>query len=111
EVVPLSFKKKYMLRSKERSSGLVRMKPEIRARVSFDRINFMDDSYPIADRFDVVFCRNVIIYFERRVQESIILKLCEHLRPGGTLILGHSETLTGMEMPLRALAPTIYERS
>jgi chemotaxis protein methyltransferase CheR len=111
EVVPLSFKKKYMLRSRERSSGLVRMKPEIRARVSFDRINFMDDSYPIADRFDVVFCRNVIIYFERRVQESIIRKLCAHLRPGGTLILGHSETLTGMEMPLRALAPTIYERS
>lgn len=111
EVVPLSFKKKYMLRSKERSTGLVRMKPEIRARVSFDRINFMDDSYPIADRFDVVFCRNVIIYFERRVQESIIRKLCEHIRPGGSLILGHSETLTGMEMPLRAVAPTIYERN
>jgi chemotaxis protein methyltransferase CheR len=111
EIVPLSFKKKYMLRSKDRASGLVRMKPEIRSRVSFDRINFMDDAYPTADIFDVVFCRNVIIYFERRVQESIIRKLCEHLRPGGSLILGHSETLTGMEMPLRGVAPTIYERN
>lgn len=111
EAVPLSFKKKYMLRSRDRASGLVRMKPEIRARVSFDRINFMDAAYPTAEIFDVVFCRNVIIYFERRVQESIIRKLCEHLRPGGSLILGHSETLTGMEMPLRGVAPTIYERN
>ncbi len=111
EAVPLSFKKKYMLKSKERERGLVRMKPEIRARVCFARINFMDDRYPVSEQFDVVFCRNVIIYFERRVQESILRKICARLRPGGWLILGHSETLTGMEMPLRGVAPTIYERT
>jgi chemotaxis protein methyltransferase CheR len=110
EVVPLSFKKKYMLRSIEREKSLVRMKPELRARVSFDRINFMDERYPVGDAFDVVFCRNVIIYFDRQVQESILRKLCDHLRPGGWLILGHSETLTGMDMPLKSVAPTIYER-
>jgi chemotaxis protein methyltransferase CheR len=109
-VVPMSFKKKYMLRSKSKDEGLVRMKPEIRARVSFARINFMDDSYPVSEVFDVVFCRNVIIYFERRVQEAILKKLCAHIRPGGWLILGHSETLTGMNMPLRSVAPTIYAR-
>ncbi len=70
----------------------------------------MDDSYPVTKALDVVFCRNVIIYFDRRVQESILRKLCAHIRPGGWLILGHSETLTGMEMPLRGIAPTIYER-
>lgn len=109
-VVPLSFKKKFMLRSKDRDRSLVRMKPEIRSRVVFERINFMDDRYPIREAFDVVFCRNVIIYFERQVQESILRKLCSHIRPGGWLILGHSETLTGMDMPLRGVAPTIYER-
>jgi len=110
EVVPMSFKKKYMLRSKEKDRGLVRMKPEIRAHLRFARINFMDDSYPVDDTFDVVFCRNVIIYFERAIQESILGKLCTHLRPGGWLILGHSETLTGMNLPLRGVAPTVYER-
>jgi chemotaxis protein methyltransferase CheR len=110
EVVPMSFKKKYMLRSKAQDKSLVRMKPEIRSRVSFARINFMDDSYPVAETFDVVFCRNVIIYFERAIQEAILKKLCAHIRPGGWLILGHSETLTGMSMPLRGVAPTIYER-
>jgi chemotaxis protein methyltransferase CheR len=110
EIVPLGFKKRYMLRSKEKGSALVRMKPEIRARVTFERVNFMDDAYPVTKALDVVFCRNVIIYFDRRVQESILRKLCAHIRPGGWLILGHSETLTGMEMPLRGVAPTVYAR-
>jgi chemotaxis protein methyltransferase CheR len=110
EVVPMSFKKKYMLRSKEQDRNLVRLKPEIRSKVSFARLNFMDAAYPVSEAFDVVFCRNVIIYFERAIQEAILKKLCAHIRPGGWLILGHSETLTGMSMPLRGIAPTIYER-
>lgn len=110
DVVPMSFKKKYMLRSKDKDKALVRMKPEIRSRISFARINFMDDSYPVSETFDVVFCRNVIIYFERAIQEAILKKLCRHIRTGGWLILGHSETLTGMSMPLKGIAPTIYER-
>jgi len=110
DVVPLSFKKKYMLRSKDKDKSLVRMKPEIRARLSFDRINFMDERYSVSEDFDVVFCRNVIIYFDRQVQEAILRKLCAHIRPGGWLVLGHSETLTGMSMPLKGVAPTIYER-
>jgi chemotaxis protein methyltransferase CheR len=109
EVVPMSFKKKYMLRSKAKDQPLIRMKPEIRARIGFARINFMDEAYPVKEFFDVIFCRNVIIYFERKIQEAILKKLCVHLRPGGWLILGHSETLTGMDMPLRGVAPTIYQ--
>ncbi len=108
--IPMSYKKKYLLRSKDPSAALVRIKPELRAKVSFMRINFMDDRYPIDEVFDVVFCRNVIIYFERKVQEEILGKLCRHVRPGGWLILGHSETLTGMNLPLKGVAPTIYAR-
>ncbi len=109
-VVPMSFKKKYMLRSKDSSRSLVRVKPEVRSRVSFARINFMDGYYDVGQSFDVIFCRNVIIYFERRIQEEILRKLCEHIRPGSWLILGHSETLTGMDMPLKGVAPTIYQK-
>ena len=108
--IPMSYKKKYLLKSRDASKALVRVKPELRAKVSFARINFMDEHYPVEGLFDVVFCRNVIIYFERKVQEAILGKLCGHIRQGGWLILGHSETLTGMDMPLRSVAPTVYSR-
>lgn len=110
EPVPASYKKKYLLRSKDKTQAQVRVKAELRAKVSFARINFMDDSYPIEGLFDVVFCRNVIIYFERKIQELILGRICRHIRPGGWLILGHSETLTGMNLPLKGVAPTIYSR-
>ena len=108
--IPMSYKKKYLLKSKNKDLSLVRIKPELRRRVSFARINFMDDRYPIEGMFDVAFCRNVIIYFERKTQEAILRKICGHIRSGGWLILGHSETLTGMDMPLKSVAPTIYAR-
>lgn len=111
EPIPMSYKKKYLLRSKDHGAGLIRVKPALRAKVSFARINFMDDRYPVEQTFDVVFCRNVIIYFERQIQEAILGKLCGHIRSGGWLILGHSETLTGMSLPLKSVAPTIYARS
>ncbi|MDP3176959.1 MAG: CheR family methyltransferase [Spirochaetaceae bacterium] len=110
DVVPMSYKKKYMLRSKAREPAQVRMKPEIRSLVRFVRINFMDDLYPVDAEIDVVFCRNVIIYFERATQEAILGKICAHIRIGGWLLLGHSETLTGMDLPLANVAPTIYRR-
>jgi chemotaxis protein methyltransferase CheR len=110
EAVPTSFKKRYMLRSRDHVQALVRMKPEVRARVHFARINFMDERYAVDSEFDVIFCRNVIIYFERKVQERILRRLTSHLREGGWLVLGHSETLTGMDIPLRGIAPTIYSR-
>jgi chemotaxis protein methyltransferase CheR len=108
--IPLSYKKKYMLKSRDASKALIRVKPELRDKVSFARINFMDETYAVDGQFDVVFCRNVIIYFERQTQELILRRLCSHIRPGGWLILGHSETLTGMEMPLKSVAPTVYSR-
>jgi chemotaxis protein methyltransferase CheR len=108
--VPPGFKRKYLLRSKDASKVEVRIKKELRDKVEFIRLNFMDDRFPFDGKFDVIFCRNVIIYFDRPTQERILGHMCEYLRPGGNLILGHSETLTGMSMPLRSLAPTVYER-
>jgi chemotaxis protein methyltransferase CheR len=108
--VPPSYKKKYMLRSRDPGTQEVRIKKELRDKVEYLRLNFMDEIFPFEGTFDVIFCRNVIIYFDRATQERILGHMCRYLRIGGNFILGHSETLTGMNLPLRGLAPTIYER-
>ena len=108
--VPQEYRRRYLLRSKDRSANLVRVKPELRDLVIFHRLNLMHDEYGIRDRFEVIFCRNVIIYFERPTQYRLLRHLYEYLVPGGYIFLGHSETLTGMDLPLRTVAPTIYKK-
>ncbi len=110
EPVPLDYKKRYLLRSKDPAKRQVRVKAELRSRIEFRRLNFMDESFGFSDRFDVIFCRNVIIYFDRPTQERLIRKFYDRLIPRGFLFLGHSETLTGMSIPLRSVAPTVYQR-
>jgi chemotaxis protein methyltransferase CheR len=104
------FKKRYLMKSKDRSRHLVRIAPEIRDRVTFFHLNFMDTDWPVKEKLDVVFCRNVLIYFERQTQQMIIERLCRHIKPGGYLFIGHSESLAGMDLPVRHVAPTIYQR-
>lgn len=105
-----ALRKRYFLRSRNRDDELVRVRPELRSRVNFHRLNLMAPRFPIRDRFHVIFCRNVIIYFERPRQEALLRKLYEYLEPGGYLFLGHSETLAGMDLPVESVAPTVYRR-
>jgi chemotaxis protein methyltransferase CheR len=86
------------------------MTPEIRELVNFDRLNFMDESYAIAEPFDIIFCRNVIIYFDRPTQQQVVSRFWDCLRPGGYLFTGHSETLNGLVTGLSSVAPTIYRK-
>lgn len=109
--IPLPLKKKYLLRGNSNSLGLVRLVPEIRKKVAFRRLNFMDEDYAITDAMDVVFCRNVIIYFDRPTQQIVLSRLCRHLRPGGFLFMGHSETLNGFHLPLQQVATTVYRKN
>jgi chemotaxis protein methyltransferase CheR len=106
--IPEEFKKKYLLRSKDSSRGLVRVAKSVRDRVTFRRINFMHDDFGFGTRMDVVFFRNVLIYFERRRQEAIIGKIAGHLAPWGHLFIGHSETMLGMDLPLAPVANSVY---
>jgi chemotaxis protein methyltransferase CheR len=108
--VDMELKKRYFLRSKASSADLVRLKPEIRRKVSFKRLNFMDASFAMPHDFDIIFCRNVIIYFDKPTQETLIGKFCTHIKSGGFLFLGHSETIMGMNLPLKTLIPTVYCR-
>jgi chemotaxis protein methyltransferase CheR len=111
EGIPLNLKRKYLLRSKDRTNPTVRIIQELRQRVSFERLNFMDNSYNVADQFDVIFCRNVLIYFDRQTQERVINKLCSKLRSGGFFFLGHSESITSLNVPLTQIKPTIFRRN
>ena len=110
EMLPINLKKKYLLRSKDRSNPTVRIIPDLRRKISFTRLNFMDNQYNVPDSFDIVFCRNVLIYFDRETQEKVINKLCSKLKPNGFFFLGHSESITNFDVPLRQLRPTIFRK-
>jgi len=110
DIVPLAQKKKYLLKGKDTSNPQVRIIPEIRSKTSFQRLNLMDENYDVPGVFDVIFCRNVLIYFDRETQEKVISKLCRHLRKGGYFFLGHSESITGYDLPLKQLRPTMFQK-
>ena len=105
--IPHAFKKEYLLRSKEKGTNLVRIGPDIRRLVRFRRLNFMEN-FGFQEKMDVIFCRNVIIYFDHPTQKIVLNRFCDHLSKGGYLFIGHSESLAGMTLPLRQVAPTIY---
>jgi chemotaxis protein methyltransferase CheR len=71
----------------------------------------MDDDYAVKDRFDVIFFRNVMIYFDRSTQEAVIRKLCRSLAPGGYLFAGHSESLAGLNVPLKPVKVSVYRKT
>jgi chemotaxis protein methyltransferase CheR len=110
ETVPGGFKRKYLLRSKDPVRNLVRIVPELRSKMVFRRINFMEEDYGIREPIDIIFCRNVIIYFDRSTQEKLLRRLSSHIFPGRYIFMGHSETLSGMNLPLSPMAPSVYRK-
>lgn len=112
EVNPVApqLRRKYFMRSRQPGSERVRVVPELRRSIEFRRLNFMDSDYGIIEKADAIFCRNVIIYFDRPTQERILLKLSNCLVPGGYMFVGHSETLHDMNLPLEPVAPALYRR-
>lgn len=109
-IIPLETKRKYFLKSKDRTNPTVKVVADLRKRVRFGRLNFMDTYYDVPETFDAVFCRNVLIYFDRETQEKVINKLCDKLRPDGYFFLGHSESIMNMDVPLKQVKPTIFKR-
>lgn len=109
-VIPMPLRKQYLLRSKDKSKNLVRIVPALRSLVTFQRLNFLDDSFRLSDAMGIIFCRNVLIYFDRHTQEQVLRKLCRCLVDGGYLFTGHSETLHNMNLPLDQVASTVYRK-
>ncbi len=110
EPVPLELRRRYLLRSKDRTKHLVRVSPQLRHQVTFRPLNLMDQDYHFDEPLDIVFCRNVMIYFTRPKQQTILQHIVSHLRVGGYLMMGHSESLNGLDLPLEQVTPTVYRR-
>ncbi len=108
--VPEELIKKYFLRSKDRQKQLVRVVPEIRNKVNFQRLNLMDFDFRTNEKFDIIFCRNVIIYFDKKTQDELIAKLINYLNPGGYLFLGHSESIFNSKLPLIQMQASTYRK-
>jgi chemotaxis protein methyltransferase CheR len=110
EPVPYRLRKKYLLKGKKDIRDSVRISSKIRNIVTFRRLNFLEGNFGLSEPVDIVFCRNVIIYFDKKTQEQVLRRICSHLRPGGYLFLGHSETLNQITIPLVPVIPTVFRK-
>jgi chemotaxis protein methyltransferase CheR len=108
--VPPALRQKYFMRSRDPESDLVRVVPEVRALIEFRRLNFMDGDFGLAELPEIIFCRNVIIYFDRPTQVRLLKKLTSRLAPGGYFFAGHSESLQGMDLPLVPVGTSVYRK-
>ena len=110
EVVPIALRKKYFLRSKNKKEELVQMGEELRRVIKFMSLNLMDKQFSLAVDMDVIFCRNVMIYFNDRIREELVGKFEKQLVDGGYLFVGHSESLNGIKTSLKQVAPMVYRK-
>ena len=101
--------KRYFQKGLGPQDGNYRVKPQLASRVTFRHLNLLGPSYPFSEPFHVIFCRNVMIYFDRPTQEELVRRLAERLVPGGFLMVGHSESLTGIHHRLKMVKPAIYQ--
>lgn len=108
--VPMQQRHRYLLRSRDRQARTVRIVPELRHRVSFARLNLMDEDYPVPHGLDLIFFRNVMIYFDRDTQIRVLRRMCRHLHPGGHLMISHTESVIGTDLPLLQVAPSVFRR-
>jgi len=108
ENIPDRLLKRYMLRGTGSQQGKMKAGREVRSILRFDRINLNDESYDVNGGFDAIFCRNVLIYFNRESRERVINRLL-NLAGGGYLFLGHAESLAGMACHARCVAPAVYQ--
>lgn len=110
-VEPLSqeWRRRYFQKGVNQWEGYVRVKPEVKQLVEFFRFNLME-SFPFKQEFDVIFCRNVMIYFEKATQTELVKKFYNCLKPGGFLFIGHSESLCNISHQFAYVKPTIYRK-
>ncbi len=111
EQVPMEIKKKYFLKNADPQKKLVKVVPQLQTYINFFTLNLLEEKYKIKDTFDIIFCRNTLIYFNRQVQEQVLSQLCKKLKSHGYLIIGHSESIIGLNLPLSQIKPTIFQKT
>ena len=106
--IPEVYLRSFMLRGKRSQLGWIKAAPRLRSVVSFQHLNLHDSSYSVAGPFDLILCRNVLIYFDSRSKSAVLDRLIGQLAPAGHLFMGHAESLAGMTHELRTEIPTVY---
>ncbi len=107
--IPAERLRRYVLRGEQRWKDWYLVKPEVRAAVEFKRLNLLDDFSRLGS-FHAIFCRNVMIYFDKPTQRDLVNRLAGNLEPGGYLLIGHAESLSGVDHPLQYLCPATYRK-
>jgi len=111
EELTAEIKRRYFLKSKDTMTMKVRIVKEIRDKVTIGYMNLMEDLYPFQAQFDVIFIRNTLIYFDRTNQVKVLKQVLNSLKPGGFLLIGHSESLINLHLPIQSVAPSIYVKT
>ncbi len=100
----------FFLRGKGGNDGMIRVKPELARAIRFLMVNLIQDDWPFSEPFDVVFCRNVMIYFDAKTQRKVLERIHHVLKPGGTLFVGHAENFSDSRDLFALKGKTVYER-
>lgn len=108
--VPTALRQRFVMEHMQKGRREVRIHPRLRSKIGFGRLNLMDPQYTVGDPMHIIFCRNVLIYFDKPTQHKVVSRLCDNLVPGGHLFIGHSETVSGFDLPLKQVANTVFQR-
>lgn len=103
--------KSFFLRGRGRNQGMVRVQPDVQALVRFQPLNLLQERWPMSERYDAIFCRNVMIYFDKPTQYQVLRRLADHLQPHGLLFAGHSENFTQARDLFHLNGRTVYQLS
>jgi chemotaxis protein methyltransferase CheR len=106
--IPERMLKRFMLRGTRAQEGKMKAGDELRSVIRFERINLNEHPYPVKGPFDLIFCRNVLIYFDGESKARVVRNLVDHLTPEGQLFLGHAESILGPSALVRRVGPTVY---
>ena len=109
ESIPKARMQQHFLRGVGANEGLVSVRPELRSTVRFAQLNLQAQSWPVGGSFDAIFCRNVVIYFDREVQLRLAARFAGMLAPNGLLVIGHSESFPAGHPAFRSCGRTAYE--
>lgn len=110
EKVDPAYLRRYFLKGRGARAGMARVRPEVAERVSFQPLNLLSSQWPLRQPFDAVFCRNVMIYFDKPTQAQVLERMASWIRPGGLLFAGHSENFTYITQAFKLIGQTVYER-